>query len=227
MVAPTLIQRSPNLAEQVYNALRQDIIGGQLTPGQTVVIEHLAAQLGVSPTPVREALARLLQKGLITQVTNGKLHVIELTEQYVREVFLVRGALEGLAAELACEHITDAQLATLRQMMDDTTAALEQGDYRVYSQTDAKLHQLIKEIANNTVLNNQLEAIESHIEFIRGYSQRHAGWHVSMSHQEHLRLLQALVSRDPQASRVGMEQHIRGASERIIRLLDFHNQGRL
>ena len=223
-MASSLIQRAPNLAEQAYNALRQDIIAGRLAPGQSVVIEHLAVQLGVSPTPVREALQRLVEKGLISQASTGRWQVVELTEDYVRDVFYVRGALEGLAAELATPHMTEEMLGGLRRMLDDTSAALGQGDFEVYTATDARLHQLIHDCAANSVLHNQLAGIQSHIDLIRGYSQRHAGEHVSLSHQEHYTILQALLSRDPAAARQAMEQHIRNACERIVKLINFQGE---
>ena len=217
------IRRGPHLTEQVYLALCQGLVSGEYVPGQALVIEHVAVQLGVSPTPVREALARLLEKGLIVQTPNGKLQVIQLTERYVRDMFLVRSALEGLGAELATLRITAEQLSTLRQMLADTTASLAEGNYEVYSQSDAYLHDLIKEAADNTILKIELEALKWHIDFIRGYSQRHAGSHVSASHQEHLAILEAFSNRDPVGAREATEHHIRNASERIVQLIDFHN----
>jgi DNA-binding GntR family transcriptional regulator len=209
---------------QVHDALLEQITTGRLEPGERLVIERLADQLGVSQTPVREAVARLVQEGLTTEAPNGRLQVVALTEPYVRDTFLVRGALEGLAAELAAPQISEAHLTTLQTLVAGTTAALAEGDYDVYVRTDASLHRLILEAANNSVLNNELQSLQPHVDLIRGYSQRNNGEHLRESHQEHLRIIDALAHRDPVTARQAMEQHIRAASARIIRLIDFHGR---
>ena len=162
------IQRGPSLAMQVHDALLEQIATGRLEPGERLVIERLADELGVSPTPVREAVARLVQEGLTTEAPNGRLQVVALTEEYVRDTFLVRSALEGLGAELAAPRISESDLAALQALMADITAALAEGDYEVYVRTDAGLHRLIVEAANNMVLSNELQSLQPHIDLIRG-----------------------------------------------------------
>jgi len=218
------IQRGPSLAMQVHDALLEQITTGRLEPGERLIIERLADQLGVSQTPVREAVARLIQEGLTTEAPNGRLQVVALTEQYVRDTFLVRSALEGLGTELAAPRLSEADLTALQTLMVDTTAALAQGDYDVYVRTDASLHRLILEAANNAVLNNELESLQPHIDLIRSYSQRNNGEHLRASHREHLLIIEALTRRDPAAARQAMEEHIRNASTRIVQLIDFRAQ---
>src|SRR6185312_5577399 len=99
-------------------AVCDGIISGALLPGQHVVLERLARDLGISPTPVREAVARLVNEGLIVEGPNRKLHVAPLTPRYVRDTFWVRSSLEGLAAELAASRISDADLATLGEALE-------------------------------------------------------------------------------------------------------------
>lgn len=219
--ATTGVQRSPSLALQVHAALLELITSGQIQPGERVVIERLAEQLGVSQTPVREAVARLAQEGLIAEAASGRLHVVALSEQYVRDVFLVRGALEGLCIELATPMIAPAELEALRAQMDETTAALAQGDHRPYTQSDASLHRLVIGATANRVLAKELRSLQPHVDLIRGYSQRTEGAHLRASHEEHLRIVAALAARDSAAARREMEQHIRNAGERIIQLIDF------
>lgn len=215
------VQRSPSLALQVHAALLEQITGGQIQPGERMVIERLADQLGVSQTPVREAVARLAQEGLIVEVASGRLHVVELSEQYVRDVFMVRGALEGLCVELATPLITTAELELLRAQMDETTEALMQGDHRPYTRSDASLHHLVISATTNRVLAKELRSLQPHVDLIRGYSQRTEGVHLRASHQEHLQIMAALAERDSVGARSAMERHIRNAGERIIQLIDF------
>lgn len=215
------IKRAPSLATQVYEAILDSIVSGQREPGARIVVEHVAEQLGVSPTPVREALARLLQEGLISETATGKLQVVPLTPRYVADTFFVRGALEGLAAELAAPRISAAQLALLHAALVETAAALPAGDVTVYAATDALLHRTICDVANNAVLAREIQMLQFHVDYIRGYSQRQAGEHLRLSHDEHVRLLAALSLHDGLAAREAMETHIRNASARIAQLIDF------
>lgn len=215
------VQRSPSLALQAHSALLELITSGQIPPGERVVIERLAEQLGVSQTPVREAVARLAQEGLIVEQATGRLHVVELSEQYVRDVFTVRGALEGLCAELATPLLAPAELALLGAQMAETSAALARGDHGPYTRSDASLHRLLTGATTNRVLAKELTSLQPHVDLIRGYSQRNEGAHLRASHEEHLRIVAALAARDSAAARSAMEQHIRNAGERIIQLIDF------
>lgn len=219
--APGSVQRSPSLAVQVHTALLGLVGSGQLAPGERVVIERLAEQLGVSQTPVREAVARLAQEGLVVEAPNGRLHIVALSEQYVRDIFLVRGALEGLCAELATPALAADELAELAGLLADTTAALARGDTRPYMRSDARLHELLAAHTGNAVLGKELRSLQPHIDLIRGYSQRSEGEHMQASHAEHLAIVAALTDRDGARARQATEQHIRNAGERIIKLIDF------
>jgi len=220
---PNRVQRGPSLSEQVYDVLCENIITGKFTPGQQLITEHLAAQLGVSLTPVREALARIQQRGLVIEAPNGKLEIITLTDHYVHNTFLVRGALGGLGAELIAGQITNGQLATLHQAIEATSAALGEGDDTVYIRTDRFLYRLIKETANNPILANALQTLELHIDFIYTNTQWRSREHLRLSHREHLEILETFARRDPRAARQAMEQHSRNAGERIVRMPTFQN----
>jgi DNA-binding GntR family transcriptional regulator len=222
-LSETGVRRYPGLADQVYHALTQSISVGKLRPGERLVFDRLAVQLGVSPTPVREALARLIQEGLIEEGPHGKLRMIRVTPRYVSDTFLVRAGLEGLAAELAAPRLSASQLAALRADLRKTSQALAAGDYQPYLATDRRFHRVICDAADNAVLSRELQSFQLHTDYIRGYSHRHSGDHIRRSHEEHLKLLEILETRDPHASRLAMEQHIRSASGRISRLIDFHS----
>jgi DNA-binding GntR family transcriptional regulator len=218
------IHRQPTLASQVRTALSEDIAAGALAPGQRILIERLAERLGVSPTPVREAIACWVEDGLIRKSADGRLQVVPLTRAYVVDVFLVRRALEGLAAELAASRLSDDELALLRASLAETTRGLEHGDFGPYVATDALLHGLVATAAGSPMLARELEVLQTHIAYVRGYAQRQAGDHMQLSHGEHERLLAALAGRDPAAARATMEQHIHQSGERIARLMAFDEQ---
>ncbi len=218
------IRRQPSMTSQVRMALCEDIANGTLARGERIVGERLAERFGVSPTPVREAVAGLIQDGLISETFDGKLQVVPLTRDYVLDIFAVRSALEGLAAELAATRITASDLAMLSQAIQDTTAALARGDYGVYMTTDTLFHGLIGTAAGNPVLARELQSLQVHVAYIRGYAQRHVGEHMARSHQEHGDVVAALAGRDPIAARQAMEQHIRQSGERIAQLIEFEEE---
>lgn len=218
------IRRQPSMTSQVRTALCEDIANGALTRGERIVVERLAERFGVSPTPVREAVAGLLQDGLISETADGKLQVVPLTRDYVLDTFAVRSALEGLAAELAAARIAAADLAMLSQAIQDTTAALARGDYAVYMTTDALFHRLVGTVAGNLVLSRELQSLQVHVAYIRGYAQRHVGEHMARSHQEHEEVVAALARQAPIAARQAMEQHIRQSGARIAQLIAFEEE---
>lgn len=217
--------RRPNLSEQTYTALCDGIVNGALKPGVRIVLDRLAEDLGVSPTPVREAIARLIQEGLVVDDSTGKLTVVPLTRTYVHDTFWVRASLEGLAAELATPVISEAKLCSLEASLQEAGDGLEKGDVSPYIKSDRFFHQLIAEEANSQPLVRELSALQTHTSFIRGYAQRRLGDHIHKSQQEHIRILGEMKSRNAEVARQLMEAHIRHTADRIIRLTEFVDDG--
>lgn len=219
---PGTVRRGPNLATQVYDAICELIVSGRLRPGERIVLDRLARELGVSQTPVREALAGLRQEGLIVgDVPPGKLHVVPLTRDYVHSTYLVRSVLEGLAAELATPRLSIEELEIIASLIEEIGSVIHSPDHQLRFHHDQTLHRLLWEASGNQVLLRELDAIETHINYIRNYSLRHSGEHVSKGHAEHLVILDALRAGDAQGTRVAMEVHIRNTSKRIIDLIEF------
>jgi DNA-binding GntR family transcriptional regulator len=109
-------------------------------------------------------------------------------------------------------------------MLAKAAEALASDDFGPHISADNRIHSTVCETAGNVLLARELKSLQLHIDFIRGYSQRHSGDHIRRSHEEHVALLEALAKRDPSASRAAMERHIHLSGERISRLLDFHQE---
>ncbi len=216
--------RRPNLAEQVYTALCDGIVNGAIRPGERIVLERLAMDLGVSPTPVREAVARLVQKGLVVDDEAGKPQLVPLTRTYVHDTFWVRASLEGLAAELATATIGQPKLELLSTVLDDASDGFRRGDVTPYIKSDQVFHEVITEEANNLPLARELDALQTHTSYIRGYAQRHIGDHFNKSHEEHLVIFAAMREDNCAQARFAMEHHIRSTVDRIIRLTEFEDE---
>jgi DNA-binding GntR family transcriptional regulator len=214
------ITRQPTLADQVYDLVCEGIITGELRSGERLVLEQMAVRFGVSLTPVREAIIRLTHEGLVADNRDGKPAVVPLTKQYVDEIFLVRGALEGLAAELAATRLSQRALDELRGLLESGTAAVNVADVRTYGDAGHELHTRIIEAANNSTLARELKSIHTHFMYIRNYSQRQFGEHHIPAQEEHWKIYAALANRDAAAAKHIMEQHIRQSGIRIAELIE-------
>ncbi|MGQ9925277.1 MAG: GntR family transcriptional regulator [Chloroflexaceae bacterium] len=216
---PDGIRRGPGLALHAYASMLDLIADGRLQAGEPLLIERLTEHLGTSQTAVCEAVMRLVHEGLATEAADGRLRMISLSESYVRNVYLVRGALEGLCTELATPHIRVEDLVQLRALIHETADALARSDARPYLRSDTQLHALIIRATPNTVLLTALQTLQPHVNLINRYVQRIEGMHLLSSHQEHLEIVAAIADRDTVRARYAMEQHIRNTGERIGRLL--------
>ncbi len=216
---PDGIRRDSGLALYAYAGMLDLIADGRLQAGEPILIERLTEHLGTTQTAVCEAVMRLVQEGLATEAADGRLRMISLSESYVHNVYLVRGALEGLCAELATPYIRVEDLIHLRELIHETADALARGDARPYLRSDTQLHTLIVGATANTILLTALQALRPHVNLIHRSMQRIAGAHLLTSHQEHLEIVAAIADRDAIRARYAMEQHIRNTGERITRLL--------
>jgi DNA-binding GntR family transcriptional regulator len=218
------LRRAAPLSQQVHEALLERIATGRIGPGERAVVEHLAEQLGVSPTPVREALHRLMQDGLIDETSAGKFHVVSLTPEYIVETFQVRSALEGLAAELATPVMPEAHLEALRAGLREIDDAVRQGEYEIFARLDDSLHQAIRDAAGNAVLSREIRPFQIHIGLIyaslrRVHTRSSLAPYSQASHAEHKLIVEAMAGRDPQNARRAVEQHIRDAGTRYASLI--------
>lgn len=223
----TRITRQPSLADQVYDLISEAIISGELQSGERLILEQLAPRFGVSLTPVREAVIRLVQDGIVVINQDGKPAVVPLTKQYVEEIFLVRGALEGVAAELAATRLSEAELEEMRGLVEVGTAAVNAGDVRGYGDAGHELHRRIVEAARNATLTRELTTIHTQFMYIRNYSQRRFGQHLIPAQEEHSQIYQTLAKRDPSAARQVMEHHIRQSGARIAELIELNEAAAL
>lgn len=152
------IDRIP-LRERVYYLVQRAIISGELQPGQRVRDLDLAAQLGVSRTPVREALQRLEDEGLVETLPGALTRVVPLDTQAAREAFPVVAVLHALATRLAVETLTGQDLALLRQANEGLVAALEAGDVTRAIQADDRFHDVFVRASANSEIQHALDRL--------------------------------------------------------------------
>lgn len=137
------------LRDVVFNTLRQAILRGELKPGERLMEIQLANKLGVSRTPIREAIRKLELEGLVLMIPRRGAEVAEITEKSLRDVLEVRRALEELSVKLACERITEDQIEELKLAAKEFEHVLKSGDVTAYAEADVKFHDIIYSATDN------------------------------------------------------------------------------
>ncbi len=228
------------LVDRLAAAIQSRILSGEISSGTRLRQETLASEFGVSRTPVREALRKLQSTGIVAVEPHRGALVRVPTAREVREAYLVRAELEGLAAEVATTRIGDDDLDRLRQAdaefhhaIDGVIDGRDRGerDHPWTAESDWEhannlFHQVIQQAADNAQL---LAAIaQLHRSF-----PRHLTW-TALSHSSHLlaenveqhhRILTMIERRDPAGARAAMADHVRSAGELVARLLERADHG--
>jgi DNA-binding GntR family transcriptional regulator len=200
-----------NLREQIKDVILQRILDGDYEPGARLVETRIAQELGVSQAPVREALRDLEQLGCIIHEPFRGCSVRAFSAQELLEAFPVRAALEALAAQLAAERITEAELLQLAELVGTMRDAADRGDPHDQSQANAQFHATIVRAARNPTLERQWSFLEP---FSRTYiSVSQPGLDLRALSDRHVPILDALRARDGAAAAAAMHQHLMDAAE--------------
>lgn len=137
------------LRDVVFNTLRQAILRGELKPGERLMEIQLANKLGVSRTPIREAIRKLELEGLVLMIPRKGAEVAEITEKSLRDVLEVRKALEELTVELSCDRITTEGLEELKKAAKEFESTLATGDITEIAEADVRFHDVIYQATGN------------------------------------------------------------------------------
>jgi DNA-binding GntR family transcriptional regulator len=205
------------LAEQVYRRLTAAILAGELVPGAKVSEPALARQYGVSRGPLREALHRLQERKLITRSANQGARIVKLSPETLVELFVVREALEGMAARLAVSHATDAEIAELRAAVTRNADVLKNKEPVTADFTerhDDDFHFSIAQCSRNPMLINLLcGELYPLLRLYRGLpvGVRPRGHRAVVEHE---RVVSAIEDRDPDLAEMLMRRHIAAARVR-------------
>lgn len=140
------------LRDVVFNTLREAILKGELKPGERLMELQLASKLGVSRTPIREAIRMLEQEGLAVTIPRKGAEVAKMTLKDMEDVLEVREALDELSAKIACSKISDEQLQNLKKIRDEFKQSLDCGDVKKIAEEDVRFHDAIYEATDNAKL---------------------------------------------------------------------------
>ncbi|MCM1089610.1 MAG: GntR family transcriptional regulator [Butyrivibrio sp.] len=213
------------LRDVVFNTLRQAILTGELKPGERLMEIHLANRLGVSRTPIREAIRKLELEGLVTMIPRRGAEVAQITEKSMSDVLEVRRAMDALCVELACERITEEELAQLKEACGTFEQVVRTKDVKQIAQADVELHDIILQATGNQrliqLVNNLSEQMYRYrFEYIKDFSQ-----HERLV-EEHRIIYESLVSRDKERACEAAKVHIDNQKKAIIRQIRLDREKR-
>ena len=200
--------RTRSRADLVYESLRDAISDGRIAVGERVREEEIARNLGVSRTPVREALQRLHQRGLLVFGNGRGLVVAELSQHQVLQLYAMREILEGSAARFAAQHANATDVTILYRLQKDLAEA--KPDALLLVTLNRRFHQAIYEAAHNQYLMQTLNMLHDSLALLHNATFRVPNRR-SESDEEHRRIVAAIEKRDPDAAEQAAREHIRQA----------------
>lgn len=205
-----------NLSARVYNQIKSLILCNEIMPGQKLHHQELSERLGVSRTPVREALTRLVQEGYVSLLPNRGFTCKEIRLQEADELYDLREALEAFAVEKAIEKLSDGGLEKLRQKMELYGRDVQKRFTKERLIYDQNIHLEITQIAGNETLRRTLAQVFERIILKRKTDGLYDPARGLMAHQEHLRLLAAMKQRDVgEAVRI-IRNHIQQGKQNVL-----------
>ena len=214
------------LRDVVFNTLRKAILTGELKPGERLMEIHLANRLGVSRTPIREAIRKLELEGLVTMIPRRGAEVAQITEKSMKDVLEVRRALDALCAELACDRISEEEMGKLEEACAGFEKATRTGDTTAGAKADVALHDIIVAATGNRrlvqLVNNLAEQMYRYrFEYIKDESQ-----HERLV-EEHRIIYESIRAKDREAAAAAAKMHIDNQEKSVIRQirLDSANAG--
>lgn len=210
------------LRDVVFNTLRKAILTGELKPGERLMEIHLADQLGVSRTPIREAIRKLELEGLVTMIPRRGAEVAQITEKNLKDVLEVRRALDALCAELACERITEEETARLKKACDDFEKAVATGSATVIAEADVALHDIIVAATGNQRLIQLISNLSEQMYRYRFEYIKDEKEHIHLV-EEHRMIYESILARDKAKAAQAAREHIDKQEKSIIRQIRMEN----
>jgi len=205
-----------NLSTRVYDEIKDLILCNEILPGQKLHHQQLSERLGVSRTPVREALTRLVQEGYVSFLPNRGFTCKEIRMQEAEELYELREALEAFTVERAIANLTDSALRGLRAKINYYGRDVQNRFTRERLVYDQDVHLAIAELAGNETLKNTLSHVFERIVLKRRTDGLYDSARGTAAHQEHLLLLEAMERRDPAEAVAILRKHIQAGKKNVM-----------
>ena len=207
-------QDNYSLSARVYNHIRDGILSGRYKDGDELKEMTIGEELGVSRTPVREALRQLDLEGLITIIPNKGAFVEEVSLDDIRDIYDIRARLEGLCARWATEHITREQLDNLEETLCLTEYHTEKKNYDKLYELDSLFHEQLYEAGGSRILNHVLSDFHDYVKMVRKATISTSSRSVT-STEEHRAIFEAIRDQDADRAEALAKEHVKHTIESI------------
>lgn len=207
---------SGSLRGQVFSRIQNDILNGVYEPGESLTEIRLSKELGVSRTPVREALRQLELEGLVQSVPNKGVTVKGVSAQDIQDIYTIRMLIEGLAARWAAEKITPREMEELREAVDLEEFYTTKNDNSRLLQLDTRFHDIVFKASKSKPLMHTLSTFHHYVQKARKVSMSNPERAAEVL-KEHKAILQAIVDRDADRAEKLTTEHVRNASLNLLK----------
>ena len=214
-LSPVQLENYKPLREIVLEALKDAIVNGKLKPGERLMEQQVAEELGVSRTPVREAIRKLEIEGFIIIIPRKGAYVSDISLKDIAQVFEVRAAMEALAAGLAAQRIADDQMEKLERKLVEVKNAVDNSDLDNIIQFDTDFHEIIYDASRNDRLVQILNNLREQIQRYRTASLASPG-RLKDTLREHQELVDAISTRNVALAQKVAKEHIENAENTIL-----------
>ena len=211
--------KSQSLEEMVYSRLEEEILTGELTPGTSLGEIALSERLGVSRTPIRGALHRLSEEGLVEIIPNKGATVVGINIDDLIDIYRLRVRLEGLASALATERITDEEINELSETVDLAEFYIKRQDTEHIKELDTAFHSIIYKASGSRFLSRTLSELHKKIKSYRKRSLAVPG-RLEKSEKEHREILDAIKAKDAELADRLTSLHVRRALDNMLVALE-------
>ncbi|MBQ9376297.1 MAG: GntR family transcriptional regulator [Schwartzia sp.] len=218
-LGPIRLDSYQPLREVVCETIRDAIRHGVLQPGERLMEIQLAEELGVSRTPVREAIRKLELEGYVIMMPRRGTYVSDLSIRDINEVFEIRTSLESLATGLAAERATEEELERLQRLLVQIGAYIEHGDMEKIVETDTEFHDLLYQVSRNKRLIGIISNLREQLTRFRKTSMSFPG-RLKETLGEHREIVEAIAQGDVQAAQQAAERHMEKAEQALLASLE-------
>jgi len=209
------IQNHKPLREIVYEELKMQILTGKITPGTRMMEVELAEDMGVSRTPVREAIRKLEKEGLVVIEPRRGAYASQISTKDMVDILEVRQTIEGLAAAFAASRMNEEQKKELVKVYDEFNDAVETGNMKQMISTDARFHHLIVEASGNKLLISMVQQLQELVLRFR-YLYYDDFRRAEKMPDEHKYIMEAIIRGDEEKARSAADAHIDGLKQLVL-----------
>jgi DNA-binding GntR family transcriptional regulator len=212
-------QERKSLGEHVFESLKHSIVMGKISSGEWLVESHIAETLGISRTPVREAIHKLEREGLIERQPRGGFTVLGLTRNDIEETFGIRSVLEGYAARLAAVKHNKEELEALEKKIEEFQNALDRKRMNLLPAINTEFHDLLYSLSKSSKLISIINGLRDQIYRFRKVNLKEEKF-AATSNQDHRQMLQSIRNRNAEGAERLTREHILRGREIVLKEFD-------